>query len=63
MKRSVEANVMASVSQLSHSSRIIEGLVEQGDLRIIGAVLELATGRVRFWRYKCNSPVGAPEVG
>jgi len=23
-------------------------LVEQGDLRIIGAVLELATGRVRF---------------
>jgi carbonic anhydrase len=48
MERSVEANVMASVSQLSHSSRIIEGLVEQGDLRIIGAVLELATGRVRF---------------
>jgi carbonic anhydrase len=48
MERSIEANVMASVSQLSHSSRIIEGLVEQGDLQIIGAVLELATGRVRF---------------
>jgi carbonic anhydrase len=46
--RAVEANVRASVGQLSHSSRLIEGLVAQGKMTIIGAVLELATGRVEF---------------
>jgi carbonic anhydrase len=44
----VEVNVRASVSQLSHSSRLIEGLVQQGRMRILGAVLDLATGRVDF---------------
>ena len=46
MTRAVEANVRASVSQLSHSSRLIEGLVQQGKMKIIGAVLGLSTGRV-----------------
>ena len=46
MMRAVEANVRASVSQLSHSSRLIEGLVQQGKMKIIGAVLGLSTGRV-----------------
>lgn len=44
----VEANVRASVSQLSHSSRLIEGLADQGKISIVGAVLELATGHVHF---------------
>jgi len=48
MTRAVEANVLASVSQLSHSSRMIEGLVAQGKIQILGAVLELATGKVNF---------------
>ena len=46
--KSVEANVRASVSQLSNSSRLIEALVHQEKMNILGAVLDLSTGRVRF---------------
>lgn len=48
LTKSVEVNVMASVSQLSHSSRLIEGLVSDGKITILGAVLNLATGHVDF---------------
>ena len=48
LNRSVEANVWASVSQLSHSSRLVEALVKQGKMKIVGAVLDLNTGQVRF---------------
>ncbi len=48
MAQAVKANVLASVSQLSHSSDLIEGLVRKGKMTIIGAVLDLATGRVDF---------------
>lgn len=48
LTHAVEANVRASVSQLSHSSRLIEGLVTSGQINIVGAVLELSTGRVAF---------------
>lgn len=44
----VEANVRASVGQLSHSSRLIEGLVQEGKIKIVGAMLDLATGQVDF---------------
>ncbi len=44
----VEANVRASVSQLQHSSALIERLVHQGKIEIHGAVLNLATGQVDF---------------
>lgn len=46
VQMAVEANVRASASQLSHASRLIEGLVAENKIRIVGAVLELATGRV-----------------
>ena len=48
MDRAVEANVRASVGQLSHSSRLIEGLVQRGKIKILGAVLELTSGKVTF---------------
>jgi carbonic anhydrase len=48
LARAVEINVMASVGQLSHSSRLIEGLVEKEELQIIGAVLDIDTGKVNF---------------
>ena len=48
--RSVEANVLASVDQLGHSSRLLEGLLSQGKIKIRGAMLNLATGKVDF----CN---------
>jgi carbonic anhydrase len=44
----VRANVWASVGQLSHSSRLIEGLVDKGEMKIVGAILDLPTGRVEF---------------
>lgn len=48
MDKAVEANVHASVAQLSHSSRLIEGLVQSGKIKIVGAVLQLDTGEVKF---------------
>jgi len=46
--RAVEANVGASVNQLSHSSRLIEGLVRDQKIKIVGSVLDLSTGQVRL---------------
>lgn len=48
MEQSVEANVRASVSQLSHSSRLIEELVDKGEMKIVGACLSLSSGEVTF---------------
>ncbi len=48
LTKAVEANVMASVGQLSHSSRLIEGLVSQDEMLITGAILDLHTGVVKF---------------
>jgi carbonic anhydrase len=44
----MRANVRASVSHLRHSSQIIERLVDRGELVVVGAELELATGEVSF---------------
>lgn len=41
-----ETNVMASVSQLSHASRLIEERVQDGALTVVGALFDLSTGRV-----------------
>jgi len=46
--RAVEANVLASVDHLSNSSRLIEELAHNGKMKILGAVLDLPTGRVDF---------------
>jgi carbonic anhydrase len=48
MHHAVEANVRASVNQLSHSSHLIEDLVQQSRIQIVGAVLDLSTGLVNF---------------
>jgi carbonic anhydrase len=44
----VVANVWTSVHQLSHSSRLIEALVQKDKIHIVGAVLNLSTGVVDF---------------
>ena len=46
--QAVEANIRASVGQLSSSSRLIEDLVSKGKMTILGSVLELATGKIEF---------------
>ena len=48
LQQAIEANVQASVVQLIHSSRTIEDLVDQGRLKILGAILDLHTGKVNF---------------
>ena len=48
LDKAIEANVRASVDQLAHSSRLIEGLTLEGKIKIIGAVLDLSTGKVSF---------------
>lgn len=46
--RAVRANVRMSVSQLKHGSRILEDLVSTGELVIVGAEYDVATGQVNF---------------
>lgn len=46
IQSAVEANVHASVDHLSHSSRLIEQWVNDGNIKIVGSVLNLATGQV-----------------
>jgi carbonic anhydrase len=45
----VRANVRASVSQLRNSSQILEQLIAQDDLLIVGAEYDLQTGVVDFF--------------
>lgn len=45
----VRANIRASVNQLRHSSKIIEELVEQGKLMVVGAEYSLDSGLVEFF--------------
>lgn len=45
----VRANVRASVDHLRHGSRVIEELIYQGRLKVVGAEYELETGVVTFF--------------
>jgi len=49
IRRSVRANVRASVNQLRHGSRLLEQLIEQEGLLIVGAEYSLETGVVDFF--------------
>ena len=48
-REAVRANVRWSVEQLRHGSEIIEGLMQRGELRIVGAEYSLETGVVDFF--------------
>ena len=47
--RAVRANVRASANQLRHGSAILEQMIEQGGLMIVGAEYSLETGLVEFF--------------
>ena len=49
MRVSTRANVRASANQLRHGSEIIERLVSEHGLAIVGGVYDLATGEVDFF--------------
>jgi carbonic anhydrase len=49
LRRAVRANVRASVDHLRHGSRILEQLIEEDGLRVVGAKYSLKTGAVEFF--------------
>ncbi len=48
MAAAVRANIRASTRQLRHGSQILERLIDDGRLEIMGAEYSLATGEVEF---------------
>jgi len=49
LESSIHANILAATSHLMHGSQMLENLVEQGALKIIGAEYSLETGHVSFF--------------
>ncbi|MBF7687490.1 carbonic anhydrase [Acinetobacter rathckeae] len=50
-EHAVRSNVFASVNQLRHGSAVLEQLIEQGKLKIVGAEYSLETGEVEFFDF------------
>jgi carbonic anhydrase len=48
-REAIRANVRASVNHLRHSSETLERLAARGELAVVGAELDLATGAVAFF--------------
>lgn len=48
MDQAVKANIRVTIAQLERDSELIRNLVVAGDLMIVGAEYDLATGRVDF---------------
>ena len=46
---SIHANILAATNHLTHGSQMLENLVEQGELKIVGAEYSLETGHVSFF--------------
>ena len=49
LRQAVRANIRASANHLRHGSAILEHMIEQGKLRVIGAEYSLETGVVEFF--------------
>jgi carbonic anhydrase len=49
IREAVRANVRASVNQLKHGSSILERMVLDGSLRVVGAEYNLESGEVEFF--------------
>jgi carbonic anhydrase len=55
VKQAVRANIRASVNHLRHGSEVLEQLIQEDGLRVVGAEYSLETGVVEFFD-------GAPEA-
>jgi carbonic anhydrase len=55
----VHANIRASVEQLCHGSEILEQLVQDGEIRIIGAEYSLKTGIIEFFEDEVTDDNGS----
>ncbi|MGJ8723599.1 MAG: carbonic anhydrase [Roseibacillus sp.] len=49
LRKAVRANIRASANQLRHGSAILEDLIENDNLKVIGAEYSLKTGLVEFF--------------
>ena len=49
MQNAIRANVLASANHLRHGSAILEGLIANDGLRVVGAEYSLETGKVTFF--------------
>jgi carbonic anhydrase len=49
LHQAVKANIRASVNQLRHGSEVLEQLIQDDGLRVVGAEYSLETGRVEFF--------------
>jgi carbonic anhydrase len=49
VQRAVRANIDASVSQLRHGSEVLERLIRDAGVRVVGAEYALETGEVEFF--------------
>ncbi len=49
LNMAIRANVLASVEQLQHGSLIIEDLIKNNELQIVGAEYSIEKGTVEFW--------------
>ena len=64
VRAAIRANIRASANQLRNGSRILEGLIEEGRLLVVGAEYSLETGEVTWLDPPQNAPWGtetAPE--
>ena len=48
LESSIHANILAATNHLRHGSQMLERLVQQGDIKIVGAEYSLKTGEVKF---------------
>src|SRR3954467_9962966 len=48
IQQAVRANIRASVNHLRHGSEVLEQLIQEGGLRVVGAEYSLETGVVEF---------------
>ena len=49
IQQAVRANILASVDHLRHGSEVLEQLIQEGGLRVVGAEYSLETGLVEFF--------------
>jgi carbonic anhydrase len=49
VKQAVRANIRASVDHLRHGSQVLEQLIQEEGLRVVGAEYSLETGVVEFF--------------
>ena len=49
LRDAVRANIRSSVDRLSHGSRILEQLIDDGELVVVGAEYSVETGAVEFF--------------